>query len=406
MSLVIDASRKYYIFTGKRLSMSGKIRIAYFITSLEVGGSERQLVALAGGLPGERFETHIICLSGYGALENEARAAGAALYDLRYPRLRGAGSIRWRNVPSAACTLWRLVRLLHALRPDILHTMIPVCNVLGMAGGKLAGIRRIVCTKLALGAYRDKCRLLPYLEDIADPHYTLVHCKSRGILEDVAVREPIPRGRMRIVYNGLRTDKFQHTADAGSVRAGLGLRPDARVIGMVANLIPYKGHAEVVSAAKIIVDEFPDAVFIFVGRDDGIGAALREQADKLGIGRSVVFAGERRDVADLLGAMDLLVCASHEEGFSNVLLESMASGLPVVATRVGGNPEAVEDGVTGVLVEPRQPRQLADAIARMLRDQAMARRMGAKGRERVNELFSYESMIKGMLTFYDEVMKT
>jgi glycosyltransferase involved in cell wall biosynthesis len=383
---------------------AGRTRIAFLITSLEVGGSERQLVALLRGLPDAGFEKHLICLSGYGPLEAEARATGAAVHDLQYPRLRGAGTIQWRNLPAAAMTVLRLAGLLRRIKPDVLHTMIPVCNVLGAVAGRMARVPRLACTKLALGAYRDKSRVLPKLEDFVDPWFHLVHCKSVGILEDIAEREPIPRKRMRVVYNGIATTRFDGVDARASVRHEFGIPEDAFLAGMVANLIPYKGHTEVVSAASEVIREHPGAHFLFAGRDDGIGTRLKEQAASLGISERIILAGIRSDIPELMSAMDLLVCASHEEGFSNVLLEAMACGLPIVATRVGGNPEAVEDGVTGILVDPRAPAQISRAIGQIVGDPPSAREMGARGRERVRRLFSYEAMIDGMTAFYRELL--
>ena len=363
-------------------------------------------MALIEGLPRDRFEPHIICLSGFGALEQRARASGAVLHDLSYPRLRTDGRLLLHRLPAVPLAVGRLVSLLRQIRPDVLHTMIPVCNVLGAFAGTMASVPRIVCTKLALGVYRDNARALRWLEDRAAPRYALVHCKSHGILEDVAAREPIPRSRLRVIYNGLRTEPYGLPANRAAVLGEFGIHADAFVFGMVANLIPYKGHAEVIEAAPAVLREFPDVRFLFVGRDDGIREKLARQAQELGVAHAVTFAGERHDVPQLLSSLDTLVSASHEEGFSNVLLEAMASRLPVVATRVGGNPEAVEDGVTGVLVPARNPGALAAAMLGMRSDPDVASSMGRLGLERVRRLFSYEAMINGMLQFYDEVLQS
>lgn len=381
-----------------------RIKIVFLVTSLEVGGSERQLVALCHGLPTDRYEKHLVCLSGLGPLEEDARASGAVMHDLEYPRLKSAGTIQWKNLPSVATTVARFVRLLRSLRPDILHTFIPVCNVLGALAGKIAGVPCIVCTKLALGVYRDTSHVLPILENWTDRWFDLVHCKSRGIMEDIARREPIPSERMRIIYNGLRTEKYERQIDVAGIRRQLGIPPDNFVVGMVANLIPYKGHADMIAAARTVLDEFPGTRFLFVGRDDGIGPALLDRARQLGILEALTFTGVRSDIPDLMGTMDALVSASHQEGFSNVLLEGMASGLPIVATRVGGNPEAVADGDTGLLVDAHAPEQLAEAVLKLVRNPAAAREMGLRGRERVKALFSYDAMIKGMRAFYDEAL--
>ena len=379
------------------------VRIAYLLPTLEVGGTERALVALLEGLPSERFERHVVCLSGFGPLEAEARRAGATLHDLGYARLREGGAARLGKAATVAVTVGRLARLLRRERIDILHTMIPVANILGAFAGRIARVPRVCCSKLSLANYRDTNRPVAVLESLTDRWFDLVHCKSQGIVEDVARREPIPRGRMRVVYNGLRTEQYEGIGGE-LVRRELGIGPVEFVVGMVANLIPYKGHRDMLNAAAEIVAAQPATRLLFVGRDDGIGGELMAQAASLGIGENLLLAGSRRDIPQVMAAMDCLVSASHEEGFSNVIIEAMASALPVVATRVGGNPEAVDDGVTGLIAEPRSPAGLAKAVLTLIGDREGARAMGQRGRVRARELFSYGAMIRGMEEFYAELM--
>jgi len=381
-----------------------KRRIAYLITSLDVGGSERQLVGWVRGLPKDKYECHVICLSGFGPLESDARAAGAILHDLRYPRRRAPGTIRGSTLPSALMAWLRLVRLLRKLRPDVLHTLIPACNILGGAAGRIARVRSMMCTKLALGHYRDNSPILARLENIIDPWFDLIHCKSQAIIEDVLRREPVPREKLRLVYNGIDLSRFESLPDALTVRNELGLRVDDLVVGTVANLIPYKGHKDIIEAARLLLPKNPRLKFLWVGRDDGIGESLFRYASELGVRECIVYVGPRSDVPRLMAGMDVLLSASHEEGFSNVVLEAMAARLPVVATRVGGNPEAVVDGITGIIVEPRNPVSLASGLEKVLEDDETRRRMGLAGRARVEQEFSYEAMIRGLDRLYDELL--
>lgn len=380
------------------------IRIVYFITSLEVGGSERQLASLLRGLPDNLYEKHVICLSGFGQMESGVRPAVKSLHDLQWPRLRLDGKLQLKRLPAAARVLPRIVKLLRQIRPDVLHTMIPVCNVMGAIAGKLAGVPVIVCTKLSLGDYREKNAVLAHLENLTDPAFDLVHCKSEGIRNDVAAREPIDIDRMRVIYNGLRTAPYYLKAPVSRLREELGIPADAQVLGSVANLHPYKGHLDILGAAPGILSEVPDCRFLFVGRDAGSGSAVAEQAARMGIADRVVLTGEREDVPQLLQCMNVFILASHEEGFSNAILEAMASGLPVIATRVGGNPEAVLDEVTGFLVPPRDSNAIATAAIPLLRNPELAADLGQRGRKRVSERFSYEAMISGMQQFYAEAL--
>jgi glycosyltransferase involved in cell wall biosynthesis len=290
------------------------------------------------------------------------------------------------------------------VRPDIIHTLIPVCNIMGAFAWKLAGKGVLVSSRLSLGNYRDSNRTLARFENLTDKYFRLIHCKSRGILEDVLAREPVHREQLRIVYNGIDLQKFNRRINRSDARARIGLPDSAVVIGTVANLKPYKGHSDIVNAAPVIVKQHPRAIFVFVGRDDGIQSDLMAEAAALQIEDRVRFLGERNDVQELMPGFDLLVSASHEEGFSNVLLEAMAARLPVVATRVGGNPEAVEDGVTGYLANPRDPADLGRVINQILGDSTQSTNMGEAGRGRVERLFSMQSMLKGMQDLYIEAL--
>src|SRR5439155_23841531 len=172
------------------------------------------------------------------------------------------------------------------------------------------------------------------------------------------------------------------------------------VIAVLARLVPFKGIQYFLEAAALIASRVPESRFLVIGDahpgDDG--RAYRQQleryADRLGLSQRLVFTGFRLDVPELLSEVTVSVrpCVSSE-GLSNALLESMAAGVPVVATRVGGNPEVVQDGRTGLLVPPRDPHALANAISRLLEDPGLARRFGRAGRDRVAEHFSIEQMV-------------
>lgn len=390
---------------GRTTPLPRRIRVVYLITSLEVGGSERSLVALVQGLPSDQYEKHIVCLSGFGPLEREARSAVDGLHDLRYPRLRHQGRLVPGRIPGALLAFPRFLHLLRQLRPDILHTMIPVCNLWGAIAKTILRDFCLVATKLALGHYRQANRMFARLEDLFARQYDLVQCKSQGILEDVAIREPIPRDRLRVVYNGIRAERYGAViSQKDNLRTELGVPPTAKIVGMVANLIPYKGHRDVLDAAPAVLAIVPDTWFLFVGRDDGIGTDLVAQAEALGISTRILFLGARNDVPELMACMDVLLSASHEEGFSNVILEAMASSLPVVATAVGGNGEAVVHGETGLLVPPRKPSAISTALLEMLAIDGRRRDMGQAGRARVQSMFSYEAMVAGITALYSEAL--
>jgi len=180
----------------------------------------------------------------------------------------------------------------------------------------------------------------------------------------------------------------------------LGLDRDTPVVGIVANLIPYKGHREFIEAASIVNKEFPDTKYLIIGRDDGIGEDLRNLARTLNIMDTLIFTGARNDIPALLALIDIQVLASHEESLSNAILEGMAAGNPLVVTDVGGNTEMVIPGETGIVVPPRNPEALANGILTLLRDREKAGKMGLAGQERVKNHFDINKMIKEMEELY------
>jgi glycosyltransferase involved in cell wall biosynthesis len=173
---------------------------------------------------------------------------------------------------------------------------------------------------------------------------------------------------------------------------------------MVANFFGYKGHADVVQAAAILRDQGLDFTLLFVGRDGDASDAVRRQVQE-GLTDRVRFAGPRTDIPRLLRLIDIFVSASHEEGFSNSILEAMASGRAIVATSAGGTVEQIDDGITGLLVDPRSPEALAGALGRLLRTPGLPLRLGAAAREAVGHRFSLEMLTQRISSLYREVRR-
>ena len=170
---------------------------------------------------------------------------------------------------------------------------------------------------------------------------------------------------------------------------------------VVANLIAYKGHVDLIAALAGIAPQLPERWhLLLVGRDEGIGAALKDQAGEGAIAEQIVWLGERDDVEAILAAADLALLVSHQEGFSNALLEAMAHGLATIATAIGGNCDAIEDGRSGRLVPVRDPARLGGAILELSRDADLRGRLGAAARERVISRFSQKACIDCYLRLY------
>jgi glycosyltransferase involved in cell wall biosynthesis len=217
------------------------------------------------------------------------------------------------------------------------------------------------------------------------------------------------RGRMdpcrtELVINGINVGRFDPSGDGAGVRREFSIADGAFVFGIVARLTPVKDHGTLLRAfARVAAAGDDSARLLIVGGGEN-ELEVRALVEELGLTGSVIMTGDRRDVPALMGAMNAFVLSSLSEGLSITLLEAMASSLPVVATRVGGNAEIVADGETGLLVEAGNPEALARAMMAVAGNPEVARRMGAAGRARVEQHFSERAMVARYAEVYDEVM--
>jgi glycosyltransferase involved in cell wall biosynthesis len=189
----------------------------------------------------------------------------------------------------------------------------------------------------------------------------------------------------------------------GTDRARLGVAADATVALYVANLLSYKGHEVLLEAMRTIVDRAPGAKLLLAG-EGPMRDAIEAKRRALGLDKNVVLLGVRSDVPALLAVADLVVHPSFQEGFSNAILEAMAAAKPVVATAVGGNPEAVVDGETGILVPPHDPVALANAMERLINEPVLAKKMGEAGRQRVIQEFRIEDAVARYAALYERLV--
>lgn len=226
---------------------------------------------------------------------------------------------------------------------------------------------------------------------------------SHDLKDFVTKRVGIPQERIEVVYNGVASGSHVSESDMHACRAELDLAPGMPVLGVVGSLYPVKGHQYLFDAMPEVLKAFPEAVLLIAGRGE-LDVSLKEQARHLGIERHVRFLGMRHDIPRLLAVMDIFVLPSLSEGLSLALLEAMGAGKPVVASRVGGNPELIVEGMTGLLVEAGDVRAIAGSIVRLLADCGMRRRFGLAGAARVQDRFSIQGMVDRYRQLYAQQM--
>lgn len=316
-------------------------------------------------------------------------------------RIRDAG-IETVALPSRgrALALWRLIR---RHRVHLVHNNNELYSQPGtMLAAALAGVP-CVCTLRATRPLTRRERLwVPFVR-----RFLAVSEATR----EAYVRTGIPEGRIETALDGIDLDRFHVNGRSGAAPGGLTLDPANLTVGLVGRLVPEKGVEEFLRAARVIIDRFPRVQFVLVGGDptpEGRHMARwRALAETLRLGAHVQFTGWRSDIPAITAQLDVAAQASkYWEGWAMSVLEAMACGKPVVATRIGGVPEVVEHGVTGLLVEPGDVAGLAEAVLSLLQDATLRRRYGEAGRRRAESQFDQRRLIARMQGVYRDILGT
>lgn len=376
-------------------------RITYLLPNIESGGTERHTLTLARLIDRSRFALSLVTTAGGGSLYDSFQG----LLPLTVFGEAGQGK-RFRTGPFEHLrTIGKLAAMFRKDRPDILHAYLPAANVIGPIAARMAGVPKVIVSKRALANYKENFPLLRRIEPTGNRMADVILVNSDAVRRDVERTERHWEGKFRKIYNGVAPCAPWTVEQTETFRTREGISPGAPVILCVSNFYPYKGHEDLIHAVPRVISSFPEALFLLVGRDYGTLEAMQALVKKYGIEDRVRFPGSRSDIPDLLRASDLFVHPSHEEGFSNAVLEAMACGRAVVACDVGGNPEAVQDGETGILVPRGDPDALAKAINARLSDPNGTKKMGDSGRRRAEEYFSLDRMVREMEELYDSLLK-
>lgn len=374
------------------------LKVLYTIGSLELGGAESQMVMLIRELKKRGWHCELFVLEAKGPLKSILEQDGITIHDGGYVSEARKG-VKIFLLLRAIVRFWRLTQ---QVRPDVLHAYLQMTNFIGALVGCVAGVKKIITSRRALGTHQDRHPYRKWLDKIANALSDRVTVNSNAVGQDTIFRDRIAPEKLVLIRNGLDFDCFGGLGGVrGDVRENLGLGGDEFGIIKVANLIPYKGHADLIYALPKVLEKWSNARLFLVGEDRGIQADLERLAFSLGVSDRVHFLGQRNDVPLLLMAMDLYVMASHEEGSSNALLEAMAAGLPIVATDVGGNREALDDGLAGMLVPPHDPGALSCAIEKLLDDEVLRSQVAAKSKA-CAQAYSIPKMAEAHIRLYSQ----
>jgi len=364
-----------------------RVRVVEVLATGTNGGAQEHLYSLLTRIDRSRYDVSVVSLS-----------AGSAVRKLE----RAGIPTTLIEDPDDAVAVGTLAAHLADLAPDIIHNHMYRAEIVGTkAALALAGAGRsrpyIVSTvhssRVRSVEDRDEvCRLTPEMDRLIAVSSAIVD----KIHDEGRVGPPV-----ELIYNGVDLGRYDHQEPCCTLREEYGLPDDALLVGVIARLEPEKGHATLLDAWPEVVAAAPNAYLLVVGEGSQCDA-LRDQAAALGVADHVVFTGRRDDVPAVTAALDVAVLPSYREAQGLSILEAMALSRPVIATRVGGIPEVITDGVSGLLVPPQDPAALTDAIVRVLRSHQLADMLGRAGHDVVHDRFCVERMVHAVEAIYDD----
>jgi glycosyltransferase involved in cell wall biosynthesis len=374
--------------------IAGRRKVFYLIDSLNIGGTETQAVELALRMPVSEYEITLGCLTAKGPLLEKLQGS-AVRVDEFHPK----GGL---DSPTGFYEMLRLAAYLRRERFDVMHAHDLWSNLMGVPAARLARLPAIISSQRDLSHfdwYRGtKGKMLRWIQRMSN----VLLANATPIRDALIAEDGFPPTKLVVIHNGVDTGRFQAgKRDRARFVPGSGA---GKLVVLVGNMhSDVKGHPWLIEAAPAVMKEFPDTRFVLAG-DGKARPEFERQVRERGLAESFVFLGARGDIPDILASCDIGVLPSKAEGLSNAVLEYMAAGLPTIVSRVGGNPELVEDGVTGLLVPPQNSQALEVALLRVLRDEEFARRMADAGCRMATQDYSFERLVREVDALYTDLL--
>jgi glycosyltransferase involved in cell wall biosynthesis len=371
-----------------------RVRVAYCIDNLRVGGTELNAVRTVERLDRSRFDVSVVCLQESGPLAARYAAAGVRVLPFPITTLYGVRTVR-EGI--------RLTRLLAASGIQIVHSHDIYNNVFATVCARAARTPVILTSRRWW-----RSSIAPRYRIANALAFRLAHCvvaNSPAVAASVQAEDGVRPDRIAIVPNFVDEAAFAplSTETRTAMLYELGVPDTALVVGVVANLLPVKDQATLLRAAALLAPRWPRLHVVLVG-DGECRTALQALARTLGLAGRAHFAGQRPNEPNPHQLFDVSVLCSISEGFPNSIVEAMAAARPVVATDVGGIPDAVSDGKTGLLVPPSDPQRLASALEALLPDPELRRALGSAGRDRARAQFHAAAAVGSLEALYDRLL--
>jgi L-malate glycosyltransferase len=370
-----------------------RIKVLKFLTNFNIGGTERQFVHMVRQMDSDRFDLKVGCFARLGGFLPLVESSGVPLTEFSIRRLYSPLTLL-RQLQFANYLRWN--------RFQVVHTYGFYPNFFAIPAARLAGVPVIIASIRDTGEVWDPKKR--FLQKIVCKLATCVLANADAVRTQL-VRDGYAENKLAVIRNGVELPRISPLDRAGAIRQEFGIAQESPIITVLSRLNELKGVKYFLDAIPPVLAAFPNARFLIVGEGPArIG--LESYARSQGYVPAAIFTGVRMDVPSILQETSISVLPSLSEGLSNVLIESMAAGLPVVATDVGGNPEIVDNGTTGLLVPPRDANALAKAMLQLLAAPEKAALMGAAGRDRIERRFSMERAVDETQQLYTSLLQS
>jgi glycosyltransferase involved in cell wall biosynthesis len=379
------------INTSRRLT-----HVMYIVDCLYLqGGGEEALMRIIKTLPRDRFRVSLVTFQANPLAANIVRESGADMHILPMQRVYDWNGFR---------TAIELRKLIRSNQVDVVHTFFETSNTWGAMVAKLSRVPVLVSSRRDMGILRLPKHNVAY--EIVNRFCDGIVAVSDGVREFCIEKEGLDPERIFTVHNGVDLGKIDAAEGVAALKAKLNLPEGAPVVATVANIRRIKGLDTLLRAAAMVRRETPNVRFLLAGGclEKDHYRELQAEVKEFGLSENVQFLGHFAEVFALLKLSNVFCLLSRTEGFSNAVLEAMASGLPCVVTRVGGNPEAIDDGKNGYLLAPEDAQGAAQRLTALLKNPVEAKRIGGAARKTVEQEFTSEKMAEQLARLYETLL--
>tara|TARA_A100001388_G_scaffold270483_1_gene248022 strand:- start:422 stop:1576 length:1155 start_codon:yes stop_codon:yes gene_type:complete len=367
------------------------------IDSLDGGGAESQVIKLAYGLKKENINVTLFPLRSGGTLTKQATDLDIELIE---------GNLQSsRNIKSFVKGFILLCKTIRLKNPAIVHAFLPLSNFFGSLAGLISSAKYTITSRrglIKLNYIKKRWRLIDKISNFLS---NKIIVNSEAIIDEMINIDSVDLDKVICIRNGIDLEKF-NVKDycINDIRSAFSLSNSDFAWAKVANFSSIKGHKDLINAFKNIHTKYNSKLFL-IGKDNGTLSELKDLVLTLDLDSKIKFLGFRDDIPEILLAMDGYICASHTEGFSNAILEAMASGLPIVATKVGGNSEIIKNKKNGLLVKSKDINAITRAMIKIMEDSHLSQKLSKDALKTVNQKYNTKKMVKSYIDVYKEAVK-